>query len=100
MASSGSGATSTRARRTGSYPFKYIAEDFGLPYSVPLCYAEAVRLGANVVEADWLAQRAVMVDQGRLWAVRAGDEARRLLPRYDLKRFHAAVATLVIPNGL
>jgi len=29
--------------RTGSNPFKYIAEDYELPYEVVVCFAEAVR---------------------------------------------------------
>jgi len=31
------------SKRTGSNPFKYIAEDFQIPYEVAVCYAEYER---------------------------------------------------------
>ncbi len=31
-----------RGRRTGSYPLMYIAQDYGVPYAVVLCYADRI----------------------------------------------------------
>lgn len=61
------------SERTGSYPFKYIAEDFKLPYWVVLTYSDACKAywaarDANVrYDADAHTKRALMVIKAKFF---------------------------------
>lgn len=68
-----------KPQRCGSYPYRYIADDFDLPYGVVLGYAEAMRR-----QADGLCW-------GH-WGLLAVDAVyQKYLRVYDRKRFHVAV---------
>ena len=64
--------------RCGSYPYRYIAEDFGLPYDVVLNYSEGMR------------------GLGTVWSQRAAHDVLLLIPsEKERLRFRMAVKNQV-----
>lgn len=82
-------------QRCGSYPYRYIAEDFGLPYAVVLQYSDGVAngMGAGMIcgREDREHSKSVVGYWG--WLASAYVQSR--LTCSELLRFHDAIARQV-----
>lgn len=93
-----------RGKRTGSYPLMYIAEDYGVPYAVVLCYADRIKALVNC-PGDLLSKPSRDVAQiVGYWGTWAEEQADSLLPdegSYPTPRlqFHNAVYAAVVGKG-